>query len=76
MKISALDVYVDVNYDGVLTIEKLEYEYIHAVMLNNAWNRTRAIKVLGISRRTLQRKLNEMKKLGYEIGQSDWGKTK
>jgi transcriptional regulator with PAS, ATPase and Fis domain len=42
---------------GTKTLEQVEREYIEAVLSSHLGNRTHAAKALGISIRTLQRKL-------------------
>ncbi|MGL4523905.1 MAG: sigma-54-dependent transcriptional regulator [Spirochaetia bacterium] len=43
-----------------LSLEKIEEEYIHATLEQVSYNKSQAAQILGISRKTLQRKLGEI----------------
>jgi DNA-binding NtrC family response regulator len=54
-------------YERGLSMAELEKRHILRTLEEQGHNRTRAAKVLGIGRRTLQRKLEEYKEQGEEI---------
>lgn len=49
-----------VSFDRPMSLEQMEQEMIRRALQETEQNRTRAAKLLGISRRTLQRKLKEL----------------
>ena len=55
------------TYEAGLPMAELEKRHILKTLENEGNNRTRAARVLGIGRRTLQRKLEEYKEEGEEI---------
>ncbi len=55
------------TYEAGLPMAELEKRHILKTLAEQGHNRTRAARVLGIGRRTLQRKLEEYKEAGEEI---------
>jgi DNA-binding NtrC family response regulator len=53
--------------DGGLTVAEIEKRHIMKVLGEQGQNRTRAARVLGIGRRTLQRKLDEYREQGEDV---------
>jgi len=65
---SAAESTSSVSFDKPMSLEAVEHEMIRKTLTETDQNRTRAAKMLGISRRTLQRKLKE---LGLDAGGED-----